>query len=74
MILYKQRGHVFFVYGFAKSEQANISPKELFAFKNLANLYAELSPTKLASALASRELIEVENDEDGTESEETHGA
>ena len=52
------------MYGFAKNEQANISPKELKAFKALAKVYAEWSATKVNAAVAAGELIEVEGDED----------
>ena len=64
VILYKHEGHAFFVYGFAKNVQANISPKELKAFKALAKMYAEWSATKVNAAVAAGELIEVEGDED----------
>lgn len=68
VILYKHEGHAFFVYGFAKNEKANISSKELRAFKALATVYAELPAAKLKAAVAARELIEVESYEDDEES------
>ncbi|HEY4364923.1 MAG TPA: type II toxin-antitoxin system RelE/ParE family toxin [Bryobacteraceae bacterium] len=41
IILFRQGGHLFFVYGFAKSERENIGEAELRDFKELAkNLFA----------------------------------
>lgn len=66
IILFKVGGHSFFVYGFAKNERANITPKELKALKKLAATYLALDAEGLKKARAAGEIAEVKNDgEDG---------
>jgi hypothetical protein len=66
IILFKVGGHSFFVYGFAKNEKANITPKELKALKKLAVTYLTLDADGLKKAGAAGEIAEVRNDgEDG---------
>lgn len=66
IILFKVGGHSFFVYGFAKNERANITPKELKALKMLAATYLTLDAEGLKKASAAGEIAEVRNDdEDG---------
>ena len=66
IILFKVGGHSFFVYGFAKNERANITPKELKALKKLAATYLALDAEGLKKASAAGEIAEVRNDgEDG---------
>lgn len=59
LLLYKREKHTFFVHGFAKNQQANISAKELKALKRLAEEMLDLSDTLIAKAEAAGELIEV---------------
>lgn len=66
IILFKVGGHCFFAHGFAKSERANVSAKELKALKQLAGLLLGFSEEQLQSARVSGELIEVA---DGNETE-----
>jgi len=53
---------VFFIYGFAKNERANISAKELTALKLLASELLRYTGAILARAVAAEELIEVRSD------------
>src|SRR5262245_32989977 len=64
ILFFKAGRHTFFAYGFAKSERANISPKELRALKKLAEELLGYSAAKIAEAEAAGELIELV-DEDG---------
>ncbi len=49
----------FFVFGFEKSERANISPRELEALKALAGDLLKLSPAALDSQVATQALQEI---------------
>jgi len=59
MILYKRGTRAFFVYGFAKSERANITQDELVALKELASEMLAYDEKEIAKAVASGPLIEV---------------
>lgn len=59
ILFFKAGKHIFFAYGFAKSERANISAKELKALKRLADELLGYSTAKIAVAVAAGELIEV---------------
>ena len=61
MIAYKAEHNVFFVYGFAKNDRANISDDELRALKNLARELLGASEKAIANAVKSGALFEVEN-------------
>jgi hypothetical protein len=66
IILFKVGGHSFFVHGFAKSEKANTTPKELKALKRLAATFLGFDAEALKKASAAGEIAEVRNDgEDG---------
>lgn len=67
IILFRVRGHSFFAYGFAKSDKANVSARELKALKRLAVLLLGFSQEQLEAAQAAGELIEVESDDSGEE-------
>ena len=59
VILYKRGKRGFFVYGFAKSERANIARDELAALRELASQMLAYDETEIAKAIASGPLIEV---------------
>lgn len=59
LMIYKKDKHTFFVYGFAKNQQANISAKELRALKRLAEEMLSFPDAYIAKAEAAGELIEV---------------
>jgi hypothetical protein len=64
IILFRVGSHTFFAHGFAKSEKANISAKELKALKKLAQVLLGFSNEQIVSANAAGELIEVMKDGD----------
>lgn len=53
-----------FLYGFAKSAQANVSPKEREALQYAGEVLLGLTPGKLSKALKSKELWEVTCEQD----------
>ena len=59
VILYRRGARAFFVYGFAKSERANISQDELAALKELAAEMLAYNEGEIMRAVASGPLIEV---------------
>jgi hypothetical protein len=63
VILYRRSTRAFFVYGFAKSERANISQDELAALKELALEMLAYDDAKIAKAIEAGPLIEVTCDE-----------
>lgn len=62
LVVYQQANKAFFVYGFAKSERANISDKELKALKLLATQLLGYTNPALVKTIEAGELIEVIND------------
>ncbi len=63
ILLFRDGSHVFFVFGFAKSEKPNISKDELAAFRKLADMLLILQPEQLQTAMEAGELIEVTKDD-----------
>jgi len=59
MILFKTGVRAFFVYGFAKNEQDNISDDDLIALKKLAEKMLNYSDAELTTAVNKKLLIEV---------------
>ena len=62
IILFRVGSHSFFAHGFAKSDKANVSAKELKALKRLADVLLGFSDEQIVAAQAAGELIEVESD------------
>ncbi len=58
----KKEDRWFFVYGFNKNDQANISTKELAALTELANLLLNRTDNELDEAVAQNELVEICHD------------
>jgi len=52
----------FFVYGFAKSQQANIGDEEEAAFKQAARYVLELTDEQLAALIQNGQFSEVDDD------------
>ena len=52
-----------FLYGFAKSERANIDDEELETLREVARAYLELEPKRIEAAIAAGELMDVHYDE-----------
>ena len=65
LVAFKQGDKVFFIYGFAKNERANVSDKELRALKMLAKELLNYAAPVLAKAMKAGELIEIEVNDDG---------
>lgn len=64
IILYKQEQRAFFVFGFAKSEQANIDGEEEAQFKKMAKEVLALSDEQIAVLIANRRFSEIEDGEE----------
>jgi hypothetical protein len=62
IILFRVGSHSFFAHGFAKSDKATVSAKELKALKRLADVLLRFSDEQIGAAQAAGELIEVESD------------
>jgi len=61
IICYKHADKAFFIHGFAKNEKANLSSKELHAFKELAKVLLSLTNEKLNIAVNKGNFIEVKS-------------
>jgi hypothetical protein len=62
LILYRQTHRAFFVYGFAKSEQASISDEEAATFKAAARHVLDLTDEQLAALIQNGQFSEVDDD------------
>ncbi len=62
IILFRVGSHSFFAHGFAESDNANVSAKELKALKRLADVFLGFSGEQVEAAQAAGELVEVMND------------
>ncbi len=62
LLVYRVGDRAFFVHGFAKNVQANISDKELKGLKHLATELLSYSNSELNEAVKNGALIEVGND------------
>lgn len=64
IILFRHEDKAFFAYGFAKSDQDNISKKELAGFRDLAQEMLAYDDDQLTTALTAGAIVEVENPND----------
>jgi hypothetical protein len=60
LILYRQAHRAFFVYGFAKSDQANINAAEEAAFKKAAHHVLNLTDEQIATLIRNKQFWEVD--------------
>jgi hypothetical protein len=60
IVLFRRGANVFFVYGFAKSDQDNIQRNELKAFRKLADEMFALDDRTLAAATKNGTITEIE--------------
>ena len=67
LIAFHGKDRSVFLYGFAKNERDNISPKELKTLQELAKTWLEASEKDIAAALESGLLTEIENGKDKAE-------
>lgn len=63
LLAFKVGDKAFFMYGFAKNQQDNISAKELKALKAMAKQVLGYTPAQLRVVLNAGEFIEVRHDE-----------
>ncbi len=63
LVAFKRGDRVFFMYGFAKNQRANIAPKEKQALKRMARELLGYELRQLNAALEHGELIEIEVNE-----------
>ena len=59
IIVAKGRHYWIYAYLFAKKDRANISERELSAFRGLADLYAGKTDAEIAKELQREELMEI---------------
>ena len=59
IVFFKSEERTFYAYGFAKSDRANISQKELVKLKKQAKSLFSMSDVQITTALKERVLIEV---------------
>lgn len=59
LVVFKQGDKIFFVYGFAKNQQANLSDEELKWLKRLAKELLNYNDVALTKAIEAGELLEV---------------
>jgi hypothetical protein len=59
IVLFRRAERTFYVYGFAKSKRANISEKDLKAYKEAAKDFFSLSAEQLEERIKHGQMIEV---------------
>jgi len=59
LIAFKNNTRAFFIYGFAKNEQSNITEKELEAHKRVAQFYLDASEMVIEKLLTEKNIIEI---------------
>ena len=64
IILFRVEERAFFIHGYAKSSQANISTDEVKAFRRAAEVALQLDEEQIQTLLDDGELIEVNCDEE----------
>ncbi len=64
ILCFKRDDRAIFVHGYAKNEKANVSKKELVAFRRVAEILLGLSPDQIAHSLSTGTFIEVMNNEE----------
>jgi len=59
IICYKKGDRAIFIYGFAKNEKSNLSPKEFKAFKELSKVLLKMTIKQINTAVKNGDFIEV---------------
>jgi len=59
VICYKKEDRAIFIHGFSKNEKSDLSPKELYAFKEMAKILLRLSDGEIETALKNGDFTEV---------------
>jgi hypothetical protein len=65
LVAFREHDKVFFIFGFAKNERANVTDDDLKALKLLAKELLNYPAATLKKAVEAGELIEIEVDDDG---------
>ena len=63
LILFKTEVRALFVYGFAKSDRANLNPDEEIFYRKLAKAYLSLNDIEMDSIAVSKSWTKVECDD-----------
>ena len=61
IICYRKEDRAIFIHGFAKNDKANLSPKELRVFKELARIIMQFSAGEIQAAIKNGDFIEVKS-------------
>ena len=61
IIFYRKDDRVIFIHGFAKNEKANLSKKELHAFKEFSKILLNLLPESIRVAIENGDFVEVKS-------------
>jgi hypothetical protein len=61
LVAFRQGDLALFLYGFAKSDRANVDDDELEAWRRIARVYLGLDAEKLEQAVAAKEITEVQD-------------
>ncbi len=61
VIAYRSAGRAVFLFGFAKSDLANLSSQELAVLRIIGPRLVQATEARIAEAMASGELVEIEN-------------
>lgn len=64
LLCFKQDDRAIFIHGYAKNEKANVSKKELVAFRRVAEILLVLSSDQIAHSVNTGTFIEVTNNEE----------
>lgn len=64
IIAYRRGDRAVFLFGFAKSERANLDDDELVAWRRIGRSYLALDDERLEAAVAAEELVELSYDHD----------
>ena len=62
ILAFKAGNKAFFVYGFSKSQRANINEQEKLAYKKLAKLLLSYNDLQIKKAIEYKEILEVFNE------------
>jgi hypothetical protein len=65
LIAYRRTERAVFLFGFAKSERANIDDDELDEWRHVGQLYLSLDERKIEMAITAQEIAEICHDKEG---------
>lgn len=65
ILMFRSGERAIFVFGFAKSDKANLSAAELKVYRKAASIMLELGDDQIETEVEAGRLVEVKNDEQG---------